>query len=107
MKTVLKVDRIKFFGEAQLDMFDQDNLRGDMTRTAMVKQLKANMESRLTNVETRIAFIEIYNNAKADGEQELLRNLMGVTTRTIRNWKKDYEAYKAGTIKVRTVVIRK
>ena len=107
MKTVLNVNSFKFFGSAQLDLFEEDSLRGDMTRSAMVKQLAAYKVGRNTNVETRVAFINIYNASKQKGERELLRKLMGVSLSTVYNWKKDHEAYFAGTIKVRTVVIRK
>ncbi len=109
MKTVLSVDAssFDFFGSAQLDLFKKDNLRAHMTRVAMVRQLATNVEGKHTNVETRIAFINIYNAAKGRGERSLLRDIMGMTRTTIHRWKKDHEAYYAGKLKVRTVVIRK
>lgn len=108
MKTVLKALNDKlltFFGQAQLEAAAKDG-SGFLTRVRMVRQLKLAKEARYTNVETRVAFMLIFDSATDKDEEDFLIECMGITRRTVRRWRKDSEGLREGTLKLRTVVIR-
>ena len=109
MKTVLpQVSKYmrSFFGSAQLNSVTQRK-NNVMALLQTVKQLKAAKESAYYNVESRVAFVALTAYAKTKVVRNNLIEEMGITQRTFRNWKKDFDAYNEGKIQVRTVVIRK
>ncbi|AGH57030.1 hypothetical protein VPMG_00009 [Vibrio phage VBP32] len=108
MKTVLSVQPLmmRFFGEAAVkEMMNRQS--GFMSRARAIKQLKNEMDSPYSNVETRVAFIGIVAYASDTEERDDLIALMGISKGTYYSWKRDTNAYMKGELKVRTVVIRK
>lgn len=106
MKTVINAEAVisKFFGDGIIEAVMKPV--GFIDRSRCVRMLRDSKEASVTNVETRIAFISIYQYADGDVEEGLLCQCMGISQRTLYRWKKDHSAYLAGELKLRTVVIR-
>lgn len=109
MKTVIKhVDRqmLTFFGEALLRNI-KEGAGSPLPLLQATKYIAAAKESRYYNIESRIAFVYISEKAKTAAVRDALLDEVGVSARTLRNWRKDYAAYIDGSMQARTVVIRK
>lgn len=92
-----------FLGTAQSDKLHSDFF----TRVSAVRLLYQAKEGRYSNIETRIAFVVVVSSADDNKERDFLLREMGITLRTYQRWIKDVKAYTDGTLKARTVVIRK
>ncbi|AGH57569.1 hypothetical protein PYDG_00037 [Pseudoalteromonas phage pYD6-A] len=107
MKTVLNIDGPLglFFGQVWLENMAKPS--GFLDRARGVKALKAALESDYSNVETRVAFCALVEHAEDKQERDDLIALMGISKGTFYSWKRDANQLIDGTLKVRTVVIRK
>ncbi len=107
MKTVLEIGNqlADFFGSALTEEMLKPT--GFMDRARGVRLLRKAMESDYSNLETRVAFVSIVGHAPDKDERAALISAMKISMGTFYSWKKDHKAYLEGTIKTRTVVIRK
>lgn len=81
----------KFFGARQLDLFGPviSTVYG---RRRMVRDLYDASEQSSHNVETRLAFVHIVNQAEDMNERKHLINIMRISRTTYYRWMRDKEA---------------